>query len=175
MTICSSRQALANSAASALSTIWMSVPRFVFVAGFQRIAAVAVGAPGPGLLARPVGLGVDDHFLGGHEDRVEAHAKLADDLVQRLGSVRRPPPGRTWRPEWAIVPRFSIISSWFMPMPVSLMVSVLVLRVEGQRDGQRCVGIDDLVVGQHLELDAVERIRRVGDQLAQKDLAVGVE
>jgi len=42
-------------------------------------------------------------------------------------------------------------------------------------DRQLGVGVDHIVVGEHLKLDTVERIRGIGDQLAQKDLAVGVK
>jgi hypothetical protein len=45
------------------------------------------------------------------------------------------------------------------------------------RDANRQLGlgVQHLLVGEHLELHAVQRVRGVRDQLAQEDLAVGVE
>ena len=42
-------------------------------------------------------------------------------------------------------------------------------------DRQFGIRVEDVTVGQHLELDAVQRVGGVRDQLPQKDLAVGVQ
>ena len=62
-----------------------------------------------------------------------------------------------------------------MPMPVSAIVIVLAASSTLIRIASSASGSSDIVVGEHLELDAVERVRGVRDQLAQEDLAVGVE
>ena len=43
------------------------------------------------------------------------------------------------------------------------------------RDLQLRVGIDHVAVGQQLELHAAQRVGRVGDQLAQENVPVGVQ
>jgi hypothetical protein len=62
-----------------------------------------------------------------------------------------------------------------MPMPVSRIVMTWRFVLNRDRNSQLGVRVDHVVIGQHLELDAVQRIRRVRDQLAQENLAVGVE
>ena len=62
-----------------------------------------------------------------------------------------------------------------MPMPVSAMVMTLACVVHRDADRQFGVCVKHIVVGQQLELDAVERIGCIGNQLAQKDFAIGVE
>ena len=74
-----------------------------------------------------------------------------------------------------MVPRFCTISSRFMPMPVSAMVRVLASSSTVMRIASSASASTHVVVGEHLELDAVERIGRIGNQLAQEDLAVCIE
>jgi hypothetical protein len=49
------------------------------------------------------------------------------------------------------------------------------LFVDADPDRQLGIGAEDIRVGDLLELDAVERIRGIRDQLAQKDLAIRIE
>ncbi len=52
---------------------------------------------------------------------------------------------------------------------------VCALVVRGEPDGQFGFRVEHVAIGQHLELQAVQGVGGVGDQLAQEDLAVGVE
>src|SRR5258707_1335310 len=47
--------------------------------------------------------------------------------------------------------------------------------VYGNMDGEFSVRVDDIGVGQQLELEAVERVGCIRDQLAQENLAVCIE
>ena len=74
-----------------------------------------------------------------------------------------------------MVPRCPTRSSSFMPIPVSLTVSVCWIFVEFQIDarieGQRLVR----VLGERQVLELVERVGGVRYQFAQKNLRVGVK
>ena len=74
-----------------------------------------------------------------------------------------------------MVPRFFTSSSCVMPMPVSSMVRVPLLGVGDDADLQRGLVPEQLGLGDGAEAQLVERVRRVGHQLAQEDLLVAVE
>ena len=74
-----------------------------------------------------------------------------------------------------MVPRFEARSSSFMPMPVSLMVSVL-FSSSSSRSIRGSNGSDfEGIVRERQVAELVERVGRVGDELAKKDLRMRVE
>ena len=91
--------------------------------GDQRVLALALGGPGPGLVGAGPARG-DLHPVGDHEGGVEADPELADEG----GPVRRlrlgQGPAKASVPERAMVPRFCARSALAMPMPGSETVSV---------------------------------------------------
>ena len=64
--------------------------------------------------------------------------------------------------------------SWVMPMPSSLMVRCR-LRHDGNGDAGLAFDFQQVLVLQALETGPVECVTRVADELAQEDLAVGVQ
>ena len=78
-------------------------------------------------------------------------------------------------PLLAMVPRWSMASCCDMPMPLSVMVSVLASLSKLTRTFEvRRVFVQAGVV-QGLEAQLVAGVRGVGDQLAQEDFLVGVQ
>ena len=137
------------------------------------IALNAIGFPGPRLVAA-VGLRHHAHGFGHHERAVEAHAELADDVdvVALLLGVL-------------------LLEGHGVGMGDGAQVAVKVLlrhadAVVGHGDGA-CVLIEgdvdaelflrqlDAGVGEAFEVQLVDGVRRVGDELAQEDFAVGVD
>ena len=74
-----------------------------------------------------------------------------------------------------MVPMLSMTSSRDMPMPLSETVMVRAFGSKLTRIFSSAIVLEQRVVGQRLEAQLVARIRRVGDQLAQEDLLVGVQ
>ena len=74
-----------------------------------------------------------------------------------------------------MVPRFFTSSSCVMPMPVSSMVRVPALGVGDDADLERGLLPEQLGLGHGAEAQLVQRVGRVGDQLAQEDLLVAIE
>ena len=137
------------------------------------VALDAVGFPGPGLVAA-VGLRHHAHGLRHHERAVEAHAELADDVdvVALLLGVL-------------------LLEGHGIGMGDGAQVAIQVLLrhadavvghgdgagvlVEGDVDAELVLRQLDAGVGEAFEVQLVDGVRRVGDELAQEDLAVGVD
>ena len=137
------------------------------------VALDAVGFPGPGLIAA-VGLRHHAHGLCHHERAVEAHAELADDVdvVALLLGVL-------------------LLEGHGIGMGDGTQVAVQVLLghadavvghgdgagilVEGDVDAELILRQLDAGVGEAFEVQLIDGVRRVGDKLAQEDLAIGVD
>ncbi len=137
------------------------------------VALDAIGFPGPSLVAA-VGLRHHAHGLRHHERAVEAHAELADDVdvVALLLGVL-------------------LFEGHGVGMGDGAQVAVQVLLrhadavvghgdgagvlVEGDVDAELVLRQLDAGVGEAFEVQLVDGVRRVGDELAQEDLAVGVD
>ena len=137
------------------------------------VALDAVGFPGPGLVAA-VGLRHHAHGLRHHERAVEAHAELADDVdvVALLLGVL-------------------LLEGHGIGMGDGAQVAVQILLrhadavvghgdgagvlVEGDVDAELILRQLDAGVGEAFEVQLVDGVRRVGDELAQEDLAIGVD
>ena len=78
-------------------------------------------------------------------------------------------------PLLAIVPRLATASSADRPMPLSVMVIVLRVRVEADAHLEARLAFVQLGLVDRLEAQLVAGVRRVRDQLAEKDLLVRVE
>ena len=74
-----------------------------------------------------------------------------------------------------MVPRFSTSSSRSMPMPLSAMVSVPAASSGQDADRQLGLVAEQLRLRDRLVAQLVAGVGGVGDQLAQEDLAVGVD
>ena len=77
-------------------------------------------------------------------------------------------------PERATVPRLSISSCRSMPMPLSAMVSVPA-SLSGVMRIASGVLAQELGLGDRLVAQPVAGVRRVGDQLAQEDIGLGID
>ena len=74
-----------------------------------------------------------------------------------------------------MVPSASTISSRLMPMPLSSTVSVLSSAIEPDGDARLRVVAEQLGPGDRLVAQLLAGVGRVGDQLAQEDVAVGID
>ena len=74
-----------------------------------------------------------------------------------------------------MVPRCSITSSRFMPMPLSRTVTVRASLSHSTSMAKLAVALEQALVGQRLEAQLVAGVGGVGDQLPQEDLLVAVE
>ena len=77
-------------------------------------------------------------------------------------------------PERATVPRLSISSCRSMPMPLSAMVSVPAVLSGVMRIASGVVA-HQLGPGDRLVAQPVARVGRVGNQLAQEDVGLGID
>ena len=120
---------------------------------------------------------VDDDLVRDHEGRVEADAELAD---QR----RRPPCSRLRRPAcrgrpWCRSGRWcrarSVRSSRVMPTPLSETVSVLASGIDRDLDRERRAVLDQFGPGDRLVAQLLAGVGGVGDELADENLAVGID
>ena len=150
------------------------------------VAVDAVGLPGPGLI-RADGAGDDAHLLAHHEGGIEADAELADDvhIGEVVESLRLA--GR------AFGSGLGLGGLELEGIGVGDGAQVLVQFVLGHadavvghgdrplvggkahRDGQVVAAHSHRRVGEAAEVQLVHRIGRVGDKLAQENLAVGVD
>ena len=150
------------------------------------VAVDAVGFPGPGLVASD-GAGDDAHLLAHHEGGVEADAELADDV--HVGEVVEP----LRLAGLGIGSGLGLGGLELEGIGMGDGAQVLVQLVFGHadavvghgdgalvggkahRDGQVVAAHGHLGVGEAAEVQLVHGIRRVGDELAQENLAVGVD
>ncbi len=141
--------------------------------GLDGVAADAVGLPGIGMLSA-VCAGDHAHLGGDHEARVEADAELADDvdvLALMLGVLlleglaARMRDGAEVLIELGLVHADAVVGDG----------DGAGVPVEGESDGEVLGAEVDRAVGKRLELQLVDGVARIGDQLAQEDLAVGVD
>ena len=141
--------------------------------GLDGVAAPAVRLPRKGLV-RAVRAAHHADLLGDHEGGVEAHAKLADDVhvlalvlgVCLLEGLRA---------------RVGDGAKVLVQLVLGHADAVVTHRdgahvlVEGQTNGKRVLVNVDVGVGEALEAELVDGVRRVGDKLAEEDLLVGVD
>ena len=150
------------------------------------VAVDAVGLPGPGLI-RADGAGDDAHLLAHHEGGIEADAELADDvhIGEVVESLRLA--GR------AFGSGLGLGGLELEGIGMGDGAEVLVQFVLGHadavvghgdraliggkvhRDGQVVAAHSHRRVGEAAEVQLVHRVGRVGDELAQEDLAIGVD
>ena len=139
----------------------------------DRVALDAVGGPAEALVRAP-GAADDGDLARDHEGGVEAHAEAADDvdgvtlglgvgLLEGLGAGVGD--GAEVLLELGLGHADAVVGDG----------DGAVVLVKGHVDGE--VGLVDLHrrVREALEVELVDRVRRVGDELAQEDLAVGVD
>ncbi len=150
-----------------------AIGRIVGGHGLDGVALDAVGGPAVALVGTE---GARDHadLLGHHEGGVEAHAEAADDVhgvALGLGVLGLELLG-TGVGDGAEVLLELLGGHANAVIRDGEGAGVLVV---SERDGQ--VLLVDLGggVGQALEVQLVDGVRRVGDELAQEDLAVGVD
>ena len=141
-------------------------------ADLEIVLAGGVPADRPG--ARFVGAGGDPHPFRHHEDRIKAHPELADDLgkIQLLvlggfHEFARPRLGDRPQVLDDLVPGHADAGILDGEQALLLIRSDVDLQIDAR--------VEDLVVGQHLEADAVERVGGIREQFAQKDLPVFVQ
>ena len=133
----------------------------------------AVGFPRPGLVGAERTRN-DAHLLAHHEGGVEAHAELADDIDVSglvLGVLRLELEGIGMRDgaQVAVEVVFAHADAVIGHRDRARV------GIERDGDGQiRAVNLQSLI-GQAAEIELVDRVGRVGDKLAQKDLAIGVD
>ena len=138
----------------------------------HREAAGAVRDPEPSALL--AGLAADNvDTVRDHEGRVEANAELADQRRASEPAVMRSRNARV--PERAIVPRLSISSCSFMPMPLSATVSVPADLVALHPDSEAGVVGQQAGLSDGLVAQLVACVGSVGDELAQKHFLLGVD
>ena len=150
------------------------------------VAVDAVGFPGPGLVASD-GAGDDAHLLAHHKGGVEADAELADDV--HIGEVVE----ALRLAGLGIGSGLGLGGLELEGIGMGDGAQVLVQFVLGHtdavvghgdralvggkahRDGQVVAAHSHRRVGQAAEVQLVHRVGRVGDKLAQEDLAIGVD
>ena len=139
----------------------------------NRVALDAVALPNKGLV-RAIGAADDAHVVGHHEGGVEAHAKLADDVdVLALmlgvglleGLAARMGDGAQVAVELFLGHADAVVAH-------GDGACVLVKR---QANGQLIGAKLHVRVGQCHKRQLVDGVRGVGDELAQEDLAVGID
>ena len=136
----------------------------------QGVAFHAAGLPFPGLVAA-LGAGDDRDLAGHHKGGVEPDAELTDDVdvfVLVLGlEVHAAGPGDGAQVLLQLLPGHAdavVADGQGAAVPVGGDMDVQVLLADAHRG-----------VGQAFEIELVAGVRRIGDQLAQEDLAVGVD
>ena len=139
----------------------------VFFPGrFNAEMVVAVGDPGGGFGLGQVAAGDDAHFVGDHEDGVEAHAELADDIAgggaaladagQEFARARLGDGAQVAGQLFGGHANAAV----FDDQP--FVVAVLVFKGIDM-DGQGGVGIVDVGIGEGFEVEAGEGVGGVGD------------
>ena len=78
-------------------------------------------------------------------------------------------------PERAIVPSASTSSSRLMPTPLSLKADRLGVGIDGDLNGERPAGLDQLGLGDRLVAQLLARVGGVGDELANENVAIRVD
>ena len=139
----------------------------------DRVGALAVGRPAPGLL-RPCLPRRDLDALGHHERGVEPHAELADQArpLLRLGAFQRLAEGARARPRDGAEVGHHVVARH--ADAVVRQRDGLAVRVRRDPD-LGTLGEGEGRLRQGLEPAAIRRVGRVGHELAKEDLAVGVE
>ena len=141
--------------------------------GFADVVALdAVAFPLEGLVAA-IGPRDDRHLVGDHEGGVEANAELADDVdFLEILRVRALELERTGMGDGAEVLVELVLRHADAVVADGERARVL---VDGDLDVQVAAHDGAVLVLERAEVELVEGVRRVGDELAQEDLAVGVD
>ena len=148
---------------------------FGAVALFEGVGAGARRGPQHGRRIGSGALGDDGDLVGGHEGGVEADPELADELgvggllvlLKLLEEAARPGVG-----DGADV-GFDLLGGHADTVVADGEGAGLLVGRDLDLPG--LVFADQLLVGQRLKLDAIDRIRCVRDQLAQEDLLLRIE
>ena len=146
--------------------------RLILFTGLYRVAVRAGGLPDKGFI-RTERLAFDLDVIGDHERGVKAHAELTDDvdilvLILLIGLEVE----RTGTRDCAEVV-LELVLGHTDTVVGDLEDAVLFIDVDA--DLEIVVIQPDAVVRQRAEIELVDRVGRVGDQLAQKDLFMGID
>ena len=143
--------------------------------GLDLVVAGAVAGPDEVLVGGAPGVGVDLDLLGRHEGRVEADAELADEagvgVVALLLEGVQEGLGAGMGNGAEVLDQLGAAHA----DAVVLEGDGASLVVGGDVDLEREIGVEDVLLDELEVAELLEGVARVGDQLADEDLAVGVE
>ena len=140
----------------------------------DRVAAGAIAGPDQLLAVLTPAAGVDLDFGGDHEGRVEADTELADHVGRRVAAVLHRGQERLGSGVGDGAEILDQLAAGHADAVVGDRQGLRLL-VGGDVDLQRQLGIVDVLFRALEVAEFLHRVRRVRDQLAQENLAVGVE